>query len=219
MGRERFSINQKLRFILVFLAVLIIGLSFVYITKLNALKSCRKELVMDRMGNKKIAICGLVKKAEKYNYYLGIINNVYLENGLVKLQVKSANNGKIFDDSLTLGKINESYTFITIQKDNTFYSFSDVSKNKTSLLTAEFINKLKPFINKYFVFSIYNENSILNVDNSGVNDKYKNDLLFRKKYTTNCFPNNKNTDLRTIKDKCGYIYVHGLTLFSKDLNF
>ena len=156
--------------------------------------------------------CGLVQSNDDRLLILGKLDKVILSNNTASLMVTYLDNEKkVISSEFTLGELNSSYTFITLQKNFTNYSVEDDSKYLQEIITEELVNTLRGKVGQYIIMSIMKDPStIINLNIDEVESKYQQDVLYRKNYYSNCKKNQSNVvDINDIRKNCQFIFKIG----------
>lgn len=164
--------------------------------------------------------CGVYETTPDTVFLLGKLEDISIDNNMLitKIQINESSELKTY--KFNLGKIDTSYTWITLKKDKKIYDPPDEFKKINPAVNRDLFDKLKTYKDSYITFSILTsaDLSLYKKLLSSPNYEYKEDLLFRYQYFSKC-----NSFLRLplsvekVIDKCGSIHIHGLTLYKTDL--
>ncbi len=164
--------------------------------------------------------CGLIDEREKTRRYLSKLERVYLDEqeNLVKIDVLiyRKNADKPETKTFVLGEKDKGYTFVSKHNEPRIFC-EDSCDSETKQLNIETVEELNFFKNKLFVFRILNENqTAAGINLQDRNPVYRDDWAFRKGYFQECNSIlDKNPNLETIQEKCGFVYINDLTFFNE----
>lgn len=122
--------------------------------------------------------------------------------------------GNLKTYNFVLGKLNTSYTFITLQREKTLFHRQNNYKKFQKRVDNRLLDDLNQFKGQIVVFSVVKGRDILNLDPFSFDYDYREDIEFRKSYFFRCRDYlQKELNLAEVESKCGFVYINGITFF------